>query len=108
MLYFVALSALVAIAWAEPGNAQQVKAGVTCDVSEGMGYIIGSQKRLSCSFAWAQMCWSGAQTGLSHCSLYHSAGRRASMSPSVLQLFISGFRGSDECLAESHMRPYRI
>ena len=36
---------------AEPVNAQQVKAGVlTCDVSEGMGYIIGSQKLLSCSF----------------------------------------------------------
>ena len=51
MHYFVALSALVAIAWAEPVNAQQVKAGVlTCDVSEGMGYIIGSQKLLSCSF----------------------------------------------------------
>jgi len=49
---FVALSALVAIAWVEPVNAQQVKAGVlTCDVSEGMGYIIGSQKLLSCSFA---------------------------------------------------------
>jgi Protein of unknown function (DUF992) len=33
------------------GVAQQVKAGVlTCDVSEGMGYIIGSQKLLSCSF----------------------------------------------------------
>jgi len=48
----VALSTLVAIAWAEPVNAQQVRAGVlTCDVSEGMGYIIGSQKRLSCSFA---------------------------------------------------------
>jgi hypothetical protein len=52
MDYFVALSALVTIAWAEPVNAQQVRAGVlTCDVSEGMGYIIGSQKRLSCSFA---------------------------------------------------------
>src|SRR3974390_527924 len=52
MHYFVALSTLVAIAWAEPVNAQQVKAGVlTCDVSEGMGYIIGSQKLLSCSFA---------------------------------------------------------
>jgi hypothetical protein len=24
---------------------------LTCDVSEGMGYIIGSQKLLSCSFA---------------------------------------------------------
>ena len=40
MHYFVALSALVALAWAEPVNAQQVKAGVlTCDKSEGMGYI---------------------------------------------------------------------
>jgi hypothetical protein len=30
---------------------KQVRAGVlTCDVSEGMGYIIGSQKLLSCSF----------------------------------------------------------
>src|SRR6202048_2791019 len=48
---FAPLSALVAIQWAEPVNAQQVKAGVlTCDVSEGMGYIIGSQKLLSCSF----------------------------------------------------------
>ena len=38
---FVALSALVTIAWAEQANAQQIKAGVlTCDVSEGMGYII--------------------------------------------------------------------
>ena len=54
------------------------------------------------------MCWSAAQTGLSHCSLYHSAGRRASMSLLVLQLFISGFRGNDECLVESNMRPYRI
>jgi hypothetical protein len=52
MDYFVALSALVTIAWAEPVNAQQVKAGVLrCDGSEGVGYIIGSQKLLSCSFA---------------------------------------------------------
>src|ERR1700730_13489949 len=43
------------------------------------------------------MCWSGAQTGLSHCSLYPSAGRRASMSLLVLQLFVSGFRGNDDC-----------
>jgi hypothetical protein len=52
MHYFAALTALVTIEWAEPVNAQQVKAGVlTCDVSEGMGYIIGSQKLLSYSFA---------------------------------------------------------
>ena len=48
----IALFAVAAIAWAEPGSAQQVKAGVLmCDVSEGMGYIIGSRKRLSCSFS---------------------------------------------------------
>jgi hypothetical protein len=40
-----------ATSWAEPVNAQQVKAGVlTCDVAEGMGYIIGSHKLLACSF----------------------------------------------------------
>src|ERR1700730_13598628 len=50
------------------------------------------------------MCWSGAQTGRSHCSLYHSAGRRASMSLLVLQLFISGFRGNDECLVASRAK----
>jgi hypothetical protein len=50
------------------------------------------------------MCWSGAQTGLSHCSLYRSAGKRASMSLLVLQLFISGFRGSDECLVASRAK----
>jgi hypothetical protein len=115
---------------------------LTCDVSEGMGYIIGSQKLLSCSFApegagrredydgsitkfgldlgltrggfmvWSiftntvagpgflageyvgasgEVTVSGAQTGLSHCRLYHSADRRASMSLLVLRLFISGF-----------------
>ena len=50
------------------------------------------------------MCWSGAQTELSHCSLYHLAGRRASMSLLVLQHFISGFRGSDECLIASRAK----
>ena len=44
-----------ATSWAEPVNGQhgqQVRAGVlTCDVSEGMGYIIGSHKLLTCSFA---------------------------------------------------------
>src|ERR1700681_3739924 len=134
MDYFVALSALVTIAWAEPANAQQIKAGVlTCDVSEGMGYIIGSKKLLTCSFSpegagrredydgsitkfgldlgltrggfmgwsgftntvagpgflagdYVGVCWSGAQTGLSHCSLYRSAGKRASMSLLMLPL----------------------
>jgi hypothetical protein len=36
----------------EPVAAQQVKAGVlTCDVSAGMGLILGSQKLLSCRFS---------------------------------------------------------
>ena len=43
------------LAMAEPAAAQQVKAGVkagvlTCDVSAGMGFIIGSQKSVSCAF----------------------------------------------------------
>ena len=50
--YLGVLSVLFAIGWVEPVNAQQVNAGVlTCDVSEGMGYIIGSHKLVSCSFA---------------------------------------------------------
>ena len=37
---------------AEPVSAQQVKSGVlTCDVSGGMGLILGSQKLLSCRFS---------------------------------------------------------
>ena len=40
-----------AIALAEPATAQQVEAGVlTCDVSAGIGFIIGSHKSVSCSF----------------------------------------------------------
>ncbi|MGZ3329858.1 MAG: DUF992 domain-containing protein, partial [Xanthobacteraceae bacterium] len=36
----------------DPAAAQRVKAGVlTCDVSAGIGFIIGSQKTVSCVFA---------------------------------------------------------
>jgi hypothetical protein len=39
------------IATAAPATAQRVKAGVlTCDVSAGMGFIIGSSKSVSCVF----------------------------------------------------------
>jgi Protein of unknown function (DUF992) len=46
---------MLAIEFAKPAAAQQVKAGVkagvlTCDVSAGMGFIIGSQKSVSCAF----------------------------------------------------------
>jgi len=43
---------LLAVASAGPAAAQQVRAGLlTCDVSAGLGLIIGSQKQLSCVFA---------------------------------------------------------
>lgn len=42
---------MLALASAQPALAQAVRAGVlTCDVSAGIGLIITSQKRLSCSF----------------------------------------------------------
>jgi hypothetical protein len=81
---FVALSALVAIAWAEPVNAQQVRAGVlTCDVSEGMGCIIGSQKLLSCSFApegpGRREDYDGSITKFGRACLGRGAGRSAGL-----------------------------
>jgi hypothetical protein len=50
--YLVAALALgLALEPAEPVLAQQVKAGVlSCDVSGGMGLILGSQRLVSCSF----------------------------------------------------------
>jgi len=42
---------VVALAWATPGHAQQVRAGLlTCNVSGGLGFIVGSQKTISCVF----------------------------------------------------------
>src|SRR5262245_48264003 len=35
-----------------PAAAQDIKAGVlTCDVSAGLGFIIGSKKQIACTFA---------------------------------------------------------
>jgi hypothetical protein len=53
MRYLIAgLGLGLAIGSAEPVGAQQVTAGVlSCDVSGGMGLILGSQKSVSCSFA---------------------------------------------------------
>jgi hypothetical protein len=40
------------IAWGAPAAAQNIKAGVlTCDVSAGLGFIIGSKKQIACVFA---------------------------------------------------------
>jgi hypothetical protein len=51
----VAIGAAVlalAVASAEPAMAQRVRAGVlNCDVSGGIGFIIGSQRRVRCTFS---------------------------------------------------------
>src|SRR6266487_6674138 len=40
------------VASADPAAAQRIRTGVlTCDVSAGIGFIIGSQKTVSCAFA---------------------------------------------------------
>ena len=45
----VLASAVISI---DPAGAQRVRAGVlTCDISAGMGFIIGSQKTVVCNFA---------------------------------------------------------
>ena len=42
----------VMVTAANPANAQRVKAGVlTCDVSAGIGLIVGSQRQVACVFA---------------------------------------------------------
>jgi hypothetical protein len=46
---------LLTVASVDPAHAQRIRAGVlTCDVSGGMGFIIGSQKAVSCVYAPAQ------------------------------------------------------
>src|SRR5262245_65853359 len=40
------------VASADPAAAQRVRAGVlTCDISAGIGFILGSQKAVVCTFA---------------------------------------------------------
>ena len=54
MLRYAVGAAVVALAVvsADPAAAQRVKAGIlTCDVSGGIGFIIGSQKQVSCVFS---------------------------------------------------------
>jgi Protein of unknown function (DUF992) len=46
---------LLTVASVDPAHAQRIRAGLlTCDVSGGMGFIIGSQKAVSCVYAPAQ------------------------------------------------------
>jgi hypothetical protein len=57
-----AVAIVLAIASAEPAAAQQIRAGLlTCDVSAGIGLIIGSQKKVSCVFAPDQPGWPSRQ-----------------------------------------------
>src|ERR1700674_3405996 len=53
MRYLIAAGALaLVIASSVPAPAQRIKAGVlTCDVSGGLGFIVGSQKEVSCLFS---------------------------------------------------------
>ena len=47
-----AVALALAIASADPAAAQRVRAGVlTCDISAGISFIIGSQKSVVCTFA---------------------------------------------------------
>ena len=46
---------LLTVASVDPAHAQRIRARLlTCDVSGGMGFIIGSQKAVSCVYAPAQ------------------------------------------------------
>jgi hypothetical protein len=51
--YLIAAGVLaLALASSDPAPAQRIKAGVlTCDVSGGLGFIVGSQKEVSCLFS---------------------------------------------------------
>jgi len=47
-----AIAVAAAVMTTEPAAAQRVKAGLlTCDVSVGLGFIIGSSKQVSCLFS---------------------------------------------------------
>ena len=47
-----AMAVALTVASADPAAAQAVRAGLlTCDVSGGIGLIIGSQKQVSCTYA---------------------------------------------------------
>jgi Protein of unknown function (DUF992) len=54
MLRYVIGAAALALAFvpADPAGAQRVRAGVlTCDISPGLSFIIGSEKTVACNFA---------------------------------------------------------
>jgi hypothetical protein len=47
-----AAAVAAAVICADPAGAQRVRAGVlTCDISAGMSFIIGSKKSVACTFA---------------------------------------------------------
>jgi hypothetical protein len=53
---------LLLVAGIGPVTAQQIRAGLlTCNVSAGLGFIIGSQKQISCVFTPDQPSWPSRQ-----------------------------------------------
>jgi len=48
----IAATLAIAVMFAQPAAAQRIRAGLlTCDVSAGFGFIIGSSKSVFCTFA---------------------------------------------------------
>ena len=58
----LAVALLLIVGFATPAAAQQIRAGLlTCNVSGGIGFIVGSQKQISCVFAPDQPSWPSRQ-----------------------------------------------
>jgi hypothetical protein len=58
----LAVALLLIAGCATPAPAQQIRAGLlTCNVAAGLGFIVGSQKQMSCVFAPDQPAWPSRQ-----------------------------------------------
>jgi hypothetical protein len=56
----LSLTISLTIGFGQPAAAQQVRAGLlTCDVSAGIGMIVGSQKQIYCAFQADNPNWPG-------------------------------------------------
>jgi hypothetical protein len=78
------------------GSAKPSTASVSCARSElFIAVLFKSRRRLTENWSFAT-------------SRYHLAGRRGLTSPLVLQLFLSGSRGNDDCLAASSARRHAV
>jgi len=58
------LALVLAMATADPALAQRFRAGLlTCDVSAGIGFIIGSKKEMACVFTPEGLAGATIMTG---------------------------------------------